>query len=407
LPVYLSCLRSLSCWTLWIFYLANLLFVVYCFKKNQGRIYQLRIKIQDLKERINLLRDERTREFKNKIALHNRITRYGSLKNIIEELSQNLDLESVADALASISFSLIANNRGVCILYLVDKKDQPKLSLFKAKKEHKNLFIKAKEGDIFDFWVLRQGVPLLIEDIKKDFRFDLEKLKTDDIRPVSALVAVPLVSENRFLGILRLDHPDIGFYSQDDLRFLVTICDLGVVALENGELFKKTQDLAVHDELTSLYTKGYFLERLKEECKRSMRQGRVFSLLMLDIDHFKNYNDKLGHMAGDIVLKTVSQVIVQALAGANPIVSRFGGEEFCIAILGADKKKAYALSCELLVKVEKTKIILRKQESNVTISVGVATFLDDARDENELIFKADRAMYDAKQKGRNRVAVSA
>ena len=79
----------------------------------------------------------------------------------------------------------------------------------------------------------------------------------------------------------------------DDLRFLVSISDLGAVAIENSELFKRTQDLAIHDALTDLYTKGYFLERFKEECKRSIRQGIPLSLLMLDIDFFKNYNDCL------------------------------------------------------------------------------------------------------------------
>ncbi len=391
---------------MWAFYLINLLFALYSLKKNHSRIYQLRLKIEDLRERINLLHDEHSHELKNKIALRDKIGRYNSLKNIIEELNQNLDLESVADSLASISFSLIADNRGVCLLYLLDQETQLRLSLIKTKKENKGLVIKTKEGDIFDFWVLRHATPLLIEDIKKDFRFDLDRLKSEDMRPVSSLIAAPLVSEHRFFGILRLDHPDTGFYSQDDLRFLVKICDLGAVALENGELFKKTQDLAVHDELTSLYTKGYFLERLKEECKRGLRQNRAFSLLMLDIDYFKHYNDKFGHMAGDIVLKTISQIITEIFKDANPIVSRFGGEEFCVAISGADKKKAYGLACELLAKVEKTKITLRKQETGVTVSIGVATFIEDAQDENELIFKADRAMYEAKQKGRNRVGSS-
>ena len=125
---------------------------------------------------------------------------------------------------------------------------------------------------------------------------------------------------------------------------MVSICDLGAVALENGELFKKTQDLAVHDGLTSLYTKGYFLERLKEEHKRSVRQNTQFSLLMLDIDHFKNYNDTFGHTAGDLVLRILSSAIINFFKDVKPTVSRFGGEEFCIILSQTNKEKAHAIA---------------------------------------------------------------
>jgi diguanylate cyclase (GGDEF)-like protein len=312
-------------------------------------------------------------------------------------------LGSIAHSLVSIVFSLIAENKGTGILYLVDNQTQ-KLTLSATKKEDKNLIIKTKEGDTFDFWVLRHTQALFIEDVKKDFRFDLEKIKTQKyVRSISSLISSPFISEERFLGILRLDNPIADFYTQEDLRFLVTICDLGAVALENGELFQKTQDLAIHDGLTSLFTKGYFLERLKEECKRSMRQNTVLSLLMLDIDYFKNYNDKFGHTAGDIVLKNLSSTLTESLKDLKPIISRFGGEEFCIALPRTKKEKAYTTAGGLRKKIEKTKIILRQQESNITVSIGVAGFPIDSHDENELIFKADHAMYEAKQKGRNRV----
>ena len=403
LPIYLTYLHCFSVKFLAALYLTNILAIFYFLKKNHTRIYQLQLKNQDLQEKINILNNQNSHELQNKAALQEKINRYNSLKKIIEKVNQDMNLESIADHLVSLAFSLIADNKGACLLYLLDKETQVTLSLFKTKKEDKKLIIKTKEGDIFDSWVLRHASPLFIEDIRKDFRFDLEKLKSEESRPISSLISSPLISEHRFLGMLRLDHPETNVYTQDDLRFLVTICDLGAVALENGELFKKTQDLAIHDELTLLYTRRYFLERLKEECKRSMRQGRAFSLLMLDIDYFKNYNDQFGHTAGDIVLKTLSQNIVETLKDLGPVISRFGGEEFCVVLPGIDKQKACNIAGELRAKIERTKIILRRQETNVTMSIGVATFPDDAKDEEELVFKADKLMYKAKQEGRNRV----
>ncbi|MBM3246043.1 MAG: sensor domain-containing diguanylate cyclase [Candidatus Omnitrophica bacterium] len=406
LPVYLARLHYLSVKSAALFCLINIFILFYFVRKNLGRINQARLKIQDLQEQINIIEDDNRREVKNKGALGEKASRYRRLKDIIEEINQDLDLETIADKLAALTFSLVADNKGTCLLYLTDPQAPQALSLFKTKKEVAGMAVKSKEGDIFDSWVLKRGSPLLITEAGKDFRFDLEKLESDIGRPFSSLISAPLVGERRILGILRLDHPRAGFYAQDDLRFLMAICELGALALENGELFKRTQDLAIHDELTSLYTRGYFLERLKEECSRSLRQNRGLSLLMLDIDYFKNYNDKFGHMAGDIVLKALSAKVVEGLRDFDHLISRFGGEEFCVVILGLDKKKAYGIAEELRSKIEKTKIILRRKDTGVTVSIGVAAFGEDAKDEKELILKADRAMYEAKQKGRNTVVCS-
>lgn len=403
LPVYLVICRGLlPAKFLLLFYLVNAAILTYLFKKNSNRKYHLQYQIQGFQEKLNILNNQNSRELKNNAALKAKMIRYGNLKKVAEELNESLSLDRAANTITSNAFSLISCNKGTCILYLVNNQSQ-RLNLFKAKKEEKELVIKAKEGDIFDLWELRHATPLLVEDIKNDFRFDLEKLKTQALRPISSLISAPFISEHRFLGILRLDSPQANFYLQDDLRVLSTICDLGAVAIENSELFQQTQDLAVHDGLTSLYTKGYFLERLRDECKRRLKRNAVFSLLMLDIDFFKNYNDIFGHTAGDIVLKKISQDMAKSLKKFNPTIGRFGGEEFCVILPDTDKKKASALADSLREKIEKEKIVLRRQETNITVSIGIATFPVDAATEDELIQKADMAMYKAKQNGRNQI----
>jgi diguanylate cyclase (GGDEF)-like protein len=218
-----------------------------------------------------------------------------------------------------------------------------------------------------------------------------------------SLISAPVTSEHRFLGILRLDYPLAGFFTQADLRFLVTIADLGAVALENSELFSRVQDLAIRDSLTALYTKGYLLKALTDECDRARLHNEAFSLLMIDIDFFKNYNDKFGHAAGDIVLKRLSAIICESLKGKNAIASRFGGEEFCVILPGIYKTQAFALASSLRQRVENERILLRRQDTGVTLSIGIAAFPEDAQGQTELLYKADQAMYAAKQEGRNRV----
>jgi len=389
-----------------LYYLSCIAVVVYFVKTNSYRLGRFKSKSEELRERINLLRDESQRENKNKTALQEKIKRYEGLKNIIEEISQSLTLDSIAEHLVSIAFSVISGSKGNCILYLVDNQTQ-RLSIFKSRKEDKGLIIKAKEGDAFDFWVLRHTSPLLIEDIKRDFRFDPEQLKSQYTRPVSSLISAPFTCDHTFIGILRLDSPQTNFYSQDDLRILVSISELGALALENGLLFQKVQDLAIHDGLTSLYRKDYALERLKEECKKIQRKGSVLSLLMIDIDYFKNYNDQFGHSAGDIVLRTISQTLTEVFKPVSgSVIGRFGGEEFCVVLPSLAKTEALTYAEKLRGEIEKTKIILRRVETNVTVSIGVSAFPEDAIEEMELILKADRALYAAKQAGRNRVAVN-
>lgn len=385
------------------FFLSVALIVFYLVIRHFAKRYRVELQKQNLQEKLNVLNDDNIRESGNNAALNAKILRYKGLKKIAEEINQSLDLDTVADSLSMLAFSLISNNKGTCLLYLLDNQRQ-KLSLLKTKKEDKSLVIKAKEGDIFDLWVLKHAQPLLMEDVKRDFRFDVEKLKEQELRPIGSLVSAPFTSENKFLGILRLDNPTANSYTQEDLRFLVTLCDLGAVALENSQLFLMTQDLAIHDELTGLYTKGYFLERLREECQRSLRRNLVFSLLMLDIDLFKNYNDKFGHTAGDMVLKNLSLCLVEYLKEKNCLISRFGGEEFCILLMGLKREETLEVAEGLRRQVQEQRMLLRRQETNITVSIGLTVFPINGTDENELIRTADMAMYKAKQAGRNRVA---
>jgi len=406
LPICLTLLWHIfSLRLLFIFYLSNIGIIFYLLSQNARKKYSISLRCQDLSEKINVLESENRQLAITQKSLIEKIGRYNSLKGIIEEINETLSLDSISTRLATIAFSLIGNNKGVCILYLIDEKTQ-RPSLFKSRKDNDKLTIKFKEGDVFDLWVLRHLTPLLIENAKEDFRFDLERIESQDARVISSLISAPFISENRLLGILRLDNPEPGFYSLDDLRLLATICDLGVVAIENAELFQKTQELAIHDALTSLYTKGYFLKRLSQECKRGIRQNALFSLLMIDIDYFKNYNDKFGHTAGDLVLKTLGVTMMDFFKKLSPVISRFGGEEFCVLLPGITKKDAYKIAEEFREKIASLKIILRQEQRGITVSIGVATFGIDAYDEDEIVMKADKAMYEAKRKGRDCVVTA-
>ena len=384
------------------FIVVNIIAIILLLRRHLSKKYGFDYKVQQLQEKVNVISEQINRETRVKSAQDARKRRYQSLKKLTEEINKEFDQGAAADKLITAASSFIADNEGVCLLYLVDKQSHG-LSLYKARGEDREMAIKAKEGDIFDSWVLRHTIPLFVEDVSKDFRFDTGKTLEHEKRKVGSLISAPLLTDQGLVGIMRLEQAEAGFYSQDDLRFLSTICDLGAVALESSQLYKRIEDLASHDSLTTFTTRGYFLEALKEEIKRSSRLKGLFSLLIADIDFFKKYNDRFGHTAGDEVLKILSRIIKEHMVKHNTVISRYGGEEFSVILPGITKQDTLKLAKELCVKVEAEKIILRRQETGITISIGVASFPADAADAEELIKKADSAMYEAKAKGRNRV----
>ncbi|MFA4854310.1 MAG: sensor domain-containing diguanylate cyclase [Candidatus Omnitrophota bacterium] len=385
-----------------IFIAANILILFYLLRQFSSREYHTRSLIENCKEQINVLNVENTKSREFGVSLKSRIIRYDNLKKIIEELNRSLLLDSVVDVLTQAVYVLISAKAGNVLLFLVDRQAQ-KLKLIRSIKEDNELVRLAKDGDIIDQWVLRHSAPLLIEDLKRDFRFDTDRLMNQDLRSVSSIISSPLISHNSLLGLLRLENMAGGFFTQDDLRFLALVSDLGAVALENSLLFQKTQDLAIHDDLTGLYTRHYFLGRLNDEAKRCLRLDQYLSVMMIDIDFFKQYNDKFGHTAGDIVLKKIAGLMHESLGQENTLISRFGGEEFLVMLSGLDKKKSFLAAETLRRRIEKEKIILRRQETTVTVSIGVASMPLDTKDEDDLVLKADKAMYSAKEKGRNQV----
>ncbi len=386
--------------------LAYLILIFYLVKRYLYLCRVSQINYENLKEEINTL-NEQIKDFKNThSSLEQKVVYYNDLREITNKI-QNLSLKEICQHLVDNTFYLLGKNKGSCLLYLVDP-DRKKMNLFLTKKADRDYVINQKQGDVFDRWVIRHTASLLVGNVKADFRFDLEKTEFKPGRQVLSLISAPLKVEQRVLGILRLDNDAVHFYSQDELRFLDAICNIGALGLENAMLFQRTQELAIHDSLTSVYTKGYYLERLDEQIQRvtSAKSPGNLSLLMIDIDNFKGYNDQYGHIAGDIVLRGLGELFLEFFAGVSgAMVCRFGGEEFSVSLLDISKQKSRNLARDLRVKVQAKRFILRRKETQVTISVGLANLSSRIKTPQDLILQADKALYQAKQRGRNQVCV--
>lgn len=360
--------------------------------------------VQDLREKINLTEDQISQDQSAIEAFRSKAASYNQLKDFTEKLCNTITLNEASSTILAEVNRLFGHKETTVILYGLQAKSG-ELGVSLSQKGQIGINLKDKKGDLFDQYIVKTMKPLLVEDIKNDFRFDIDQLVTEDKRPIGSIMSVPCMVADKALGILRVDHPQYNRFTMEDLRFLTTIADIGAVAIENAELYERIQQLAIKDTLTGLYLRRYMLERLSEEISRHLRTKGQLSFLMIDLDYFKQYNDKYGHMAGDLLLKDVAQTLIQIFNAPGDLVCRYGGEEFCVVMPDSNKAKVLKLADELRKKVESKSFFLRREKTSITLSVGIAMFPKDAQVKEELIQKADQALYKAKQAGRNRVVI--
>ena len=384
--------------------------------RRMRRLLRMEQLLEDLQEELALKDQAIASATQAREALAKKLFRYTQLQTIAEQLSNMTDLVAIAQMAVDRTCDLIGKS-DVGLLFLVDQERQ-ELALFASRKRESIPSIRAKHGDQFDRYVLRTHRPLLVNDVRRDFRFTTTVAPE---REVSSVIACPLLLGARPEGVLRLDSARPGVYTQDDLRFLDILLDLVATAITNAKLFAQTQQLAVTDSLTGLSLRRPFLEHLTRELTRAGRSREPVSVLMVDVDHFKRYNDAFGHTAGDVILKGVAEVL-RATAPPGSAVARYGGEEFTVLLPRLSRYQAGELAEQIRLRVEQQlqgrargpagedRSARRRAESDgagrVTVSVGVASFPDDAQAELELIRVADSRLYQAKHAGRNLVISS-
>ncbi len=383
---------AMLCWS----YILSALIGYRHWKTTRNIEYSTELNSEKAEEDNNILSDDLRRKQMDAMHLEEKLLRYSMLKDVAEALTTTLTMEDIAKLIIEKASATIKKG-GRILLFLVDpQKEELMLSASQGA-----LKVKAKKGDIFDRWVLKHGIPLIVEDVAGDFRFPSKD--AEEARGVfRSLIEVPLLSSNKVIGILRMDSSAGSFYTQDDLRLMDILGGLGSVAIQNALLYSWVQDLAIRDSLTGLFVRRYFLKRLHEEIKRATRKGDSIAFFMLDIDRFKWYNDKYGHATGDIVLKSIANIITKGLHEGD-LASRYGGEEIAIVLYGTDAKKAHKRAENLRKEIEEHAIVVRRERHNVTVSIGVSVYPKDSVVEDDLVKTADDRLYKAKSMGRNKV----
>lgn len=216
----------------------------------------------------------------------------------------------------------------------------------------------------------------------------------------ASVVCMPLTYSEMLLGVLNVESRNEDAFSEEEVLLLRTVADLLATALHNAFIFQKMQQQSITDGLTGIKTRRFFMEALQSEWKRASRSGRPFSVVLIDLDRFKEVNDSMGHLEGDLVLARVGRLLEQKSRQSN-VVARYGGDEFVILMPETGADQAHILSERLRLWVAADPMLADRK---VTASFGVATFPIHATTVDEIIRVADSAMYASKHFGGNRVS---
>ncbi len=214
-----------------------------------------------------------------------------------------------------------------------------------------------------------------------------------------SVIVAPLIAENSVLGCLYVGATKEASFTEENRNLVETVSYQAAIAIKNAILYEQTQQMALTDGLTGLYTHRHFQVRLSEEIEWSERSGKPIVLVMVDTDHFKSFNDTLGHPAGDALLKEIAALLKDKVRSTD-IVCRYGGDEFALILRDAPKDQAVQ-TCERIR--ESFQLRFAAMAVQVTSSIGMACFPSDARNKKDLAKAADDAMYVSKRNGRNKV----
>ncbi|MDP9161792.1 MAG: diguanylate cyclase [Acidobacteriota bacterium] len=217
-----------------------------------------------------------------------------------------------------------------------------------------------------------------------------------------AVLCIPIAYTDSLLGVLNVESREQGAFSPQDVLIMNTLADLLATALHNSFVFQKLQQQSITDGLTGIKTRRFFWESLSSEWKRASRSGRPFSIVLLDLDKFKEVNDSLGHLEGDLVLARVGRLLEQKCRQSN-VVARYGGDEFIILMPETGMEQAQILAERLRLWLATDPML---DEHKITGSFGVASFPVHGFSAEDIIRVADAGMYVSKHAGGNRVSVA-
>jgi diguanylate cyclase (GGDEF)-like protein len=324
--------------------------------------------------------------------------------DVAKALTSSLDLDSIlqtimekmAEYFKPDTWSLLMVDHERDELYFA-------IAVGSASEALKNIRLKVGEG--IAGHVAKHGERLVVPDVMNDLRFakridEMTKWETRSI------VCFPVRSRLRVLGVIQLVNVDMEHFGDQEIFFLQSLCDYAAIAIENARAVEKIQELTITDDCTGLYNARHLYKTLETEVYRSSRFGYEFTVLFIDLDHFKQVNDTHGHLIGSKLLAEIGYLIKAQLRLID-YAFRYGGDEFVVLLPQTGKDSALVVAKRLRDSLRTS--MFCKEESlnlNVRASMGVATYPHDAKTPHDIIRQADEMMYLVKNTSRDNIGIA-
>ncbi len=324
--------------------------------------------------------------------------------DVAKALTSSLDLDSILQTIMEKMAEFFRPDTW-SLLMVDDERDELyfAIAVGSAAEALKNVRLKVGEG--IAGWVAKNGERLVVPDVMNDPRFakridEMTKWETRSI------ICVPLRSKHRVLGVIQLVNVDMQNFSDREEFFLQSLCDYAAIAIENARSVEKIQELTITDDCTGLYNARHLYKTLETEVYRSARFGYEFTVLFIDLDHFKQVNDTHGHLIGSKLLAEIGYLIKAQLRLID-YAFRYGGDEFVI-LLPQTAKDAALVVARRLRDTLRTTLFCQEEGLNLNVraSIGVATYPHDAKTPHDVIRQADEMMYLVKNTTRDNIGIA-
>ena len=324
--------------------------------------------------------------------------------DVAKALTSSLDLDSILQTIMEKMAEYFRPDTW-SLLMVDEERDELyfAIAVGSAAEALKNVRLKVGEG--IAGWVAKNGERLVVPDVYTDPRFakridEMTKWETRSI------ICIPLRSKHRVLGVIQLVNVDMQNFGNQEEFFLQSLCDYAAIAIENSRAVMKIQELTITDDCTGLYNARHLYKTLETEVYRSSRFGYEFTVVFIDLDHFKQVNDTHGHLIGSKLLAEIGYLIKAQLRLID-YAFRYGGDEFVILLPQTGKDSALVVARRLRDAL-RTSTFCQEENLNLNVraSMGLATYPHDAKDPREIIRQADEMMYLVKNTTRDNIGIA-
>lgn len=324
-----------------------------------------------------------------------------SLIQVAQELGVTSSLQKVLSMGLNVVKTLFPNHS--CVIYLksIEEKEEALVRVKAYLSKTPECFVD------FNMEISPSIIGKSIKDKTSQLVGNFSADPKEDVIPkdkgLRSMMVAPLGYEDKSIGALMVTHTTADFYSDEDIKLFTMLSNQIALAIRNIQIQETMGAMAITDSLSGLFTHGFFQDNLSKDMTKAKYDNKPLSILIIDVDHFKRINDTYGHPQGDALLKQLGGVL-RSVTRKEDILCRYGGDEFTVTMINTNRISAVILAEKIRTTVEEYEFVLKGQVVHITISGGVGSYPEDAQVKKELIDCADKALYEAKKAGRNKIS---